>query len=59
MRRSTEKLVELMRFYSERGDTLRHILPLIGRNWETALRYARKYNITFQDHRRRKPKGSQ
>lgn len=47
------KRIQIMEYYAERGRNLREILHLIGLKWETALRYCRKYNIYFPDHKRR------
>lgn len=48
-----EKRADLMRYYADRDKMLADILPLIGISRQTAMRYARKYGITFADHKRR------
>lgn len=50
------KRIELMRIYSEQGRALSSILHLIGVTRSTAMKYARRDNIYFHDHKRRKAK---
>jgi len=56
MRPGQLKLIELMRYYADQGRTLRSILPLIGKGWKTAMKYARLGGVSFPDHRRRRRK---
>jgi len=56
MTRLSDKRIELLRYYAERGRLLRDAIALIGIEWSTALRLCRRHEIFYSDHKRRKRK---
>lgn len=49
-----QKKLQLLEYYAEMGRNLRDVLHLVGVKWDTALRWCRRHNIYFPDHKRRR-----
>lgn len=51
-----DKRLQLLEYYAENGRNLRDVLHLVGIKWDTALKWCRRHNIYFNDHKRRRRK---